>query len=62
MLALVALLVTGCTEMQSNTIGSEIDSTGDESTDNLAGDISDFEELDSELEDLDNFNLDDLDF
>ena len=57
-LTLIALLITGCTQTQTE----DVETTGDESTDELSGDISDFDELDSELDDLDELDLDDLDF
>ena len=59
-LALVALLITaGCTQIES---ASENDVTGDKTADELADDLSEAEDLDSELEDMDDFNLDELEF
>jgi hypothetical protein len=59
-LALVALLITaGCTKI-GDTFGS--DTTEDETTEELANDLSEAENLDLELGDIDDFNLDELDF
>ncbi len=57
-LTLVVLLVSSCTQIQTE----DTEKTGDESTDNLEDYISNFDNLDSDLNELDDFNLNDLDF
>ena len=59
-LALIALLITaGCTKIGS---AFESDTAKDEATEELANDLSEAENLDLELGDMDDFDLDELDF
>ena len=58
-LALITFVIAGCTIPKSN---ENFETTGDESTDELGTEITDFNDLNNELGDLDDFNLDDLDF
>jgi len=62
-LALLVFTISACTkEQNTNTELAEGDLTNEQNVDNLEADVSDLSELETELDSMDDFNPEDLDF